>query len=63
MPRKPKAELTPTRKVGFSAIAGALSIVLVWVLKTYGVSEIPPEVSSAMTTVISAIVGYFVVDA
>lgn len=36
-----------------SSLAGSLTIILVWVLSSLGVT-VPPEVSSALTTVIMA---------
>jgi len=53
---------TPTRKVGASAIAGALSVIVVWALKDFGGIVAPPEISSAITTVISFVTGYWVSD-
>lgn len=48
----------PNRKVGASAIAGALTILLVAILKLY--IPIDVEVASAITTLITFGVGYFV---
>ena len=53
----------PTRKVGSGALAGALSIVLVWVIQTYGGQQIPAEVASAGTTILSFIVSWLVPEA
>ena len=50
---------TPSRKVGSGALAGALSIVLVWVLGQLGYS-LPAEVSSGLTTIVTFITSYFV---
>jgi hypothetical protein len=55
----------PTRKVGAGALAGALSIILVGVLNTYVLTgaetqDISGELASAITTVLTFIVGYFV---
>jgi hypothetical protein len=44
-------------KVSAGATAGALSVVLVWTLAQAGV-VLPPEVSSALTTLLSAAAGY-----
>jgi len=52
---------TPSRKVGSGALAGALSIVLVWVLGQLGYS-LPAEVSSGLTTIVTFITSYFVRD-
>ena len=53
--------MTPSRKVGASALAGALSILLVWASGAAGVI-IPGEAASALTTVLSFAVGYFVAE-
>ncbi len=48
--------LTP--KVATGALAGAVSVILVWIITKCGL-EVPPEISSAFTTVISAGSSYF----
>lgn len=48
----------PVAKVTAGALAGAVTVILVWVAGLAGV-EIPPEVASAITTVLSFIAGYF----
>jgi len=53
----------PTRKIGSAALAGGLSIILVWTIKQFGHVEIPGEVASGITTVLSFVVGYFVPEA
>jgi len=61
IPTKPSA--VPTRKVGASALAGAVSVILVWVINTWaltGSTKITGEVASALTTMITFAVGYFV---
>ena len=52
----------PNRKVGVGAAAGAITVILVWTLNTFALSQtpIPPETASAITTVITFIVSYFV---
>ena len=52
----------PNRKVGAGAIAGAITVILVWTLNTFVTVQtpIPPEIASAITTVITFIVSYFV---
>ena len=50
----------PNRKIGSAALAGGLSIILVWAVKQWGHVEIPPEVASGLTTVISFVTGYLV---
>lgn len=47
--------LTP--KVAASGITGAITIILVWIAKISGL-EIPPEVASAFTTVLSFVAAY-----
>lgn len=51
--------VTPTRKVGGGAIAGTISILLVWLLGVMGIT-LPPEVSSAVTTILSFAVSWLV---
>ncbi len=48
--------LTP--KVATGALAGAVSVIVVWIITQFGVT-IPPEIASAFTTVISACSAYF----
>lgn len=53
----------PTRKVGASALAGALSVVLVWIIHNFvltGSTQITAEIASALTTILTFLVGYFV---
>lgn len=50
----------PTRKVGSGALAGALSILLVWAAKQWGQVEIPGEAGAAITTVLTFVVSYLV---
>jgi len=55
--------MTPSRKVTGGALAGGLSIILVWGVKQWGHVDIPAEVASALTVVISFITAYFVPEA
>jgi hypothetical protein len=58
-----KRSLLPSRKVGGSALAGALSVVLVWIINTFvltGPVKITGEVASAITTILTFLVGYFI---
>ncbi len=58
-----KTSYLPSRKVGAGALAGALSVVLVWIINTFvltGSAKITGEVASAMTTILTFLVGYFV---
>ncbi len=48
--------LTP--KVATGALAGAVSVIVVWIISKFGL-EVPPEMASAFTTVISAVSMYF----
>jgi hypothetical protein len=53
----------PQRKVGASVLAGALSVALVWALNVYVLvdrPQIPAEVASALTTILTFVVGYLV---
>lgn len=54
--------MKPTNKVVAGALAGAVTVILVWAAKQYGHVELPGEVSSAVTTVLSAVAAYFVPD-
>ena len=61
-----KTSYLPSRKVGAGALAGALSVVLVWIINTFvltGSMKITGEVASAMTTILTFLVGYFVPEA
>lgn len=46
-------------KVGLGAAAGAVTIILVWLVGLFGL-VVPPEVASAFTVLITAGVGYAV---
>lgn len=50
----------PTRKVGAGALAGAVSIIAVWVLRQFFDIEVPGEVASAGTTVLTFGTSFFV---
>jgi hypothetical protein len=52
----------PNRKIGSSALAGALSILLVWGVKQWGGVEIPAEPAQAITVVLSFATGYLVAE-
>jgi hypothetical protein len=49
----------PTNKVAAAGVGGSLSIVLVWVTGMFGI-EVPPEVASAVTTLVAFFAGYLV---
>lgn len=44
-------------KVASAGVAGSATIILVWALGEFGVS-VPPEVASAITTLLSFAAGY-----
>ena len=50
---------TPTQKVAAGGIGGALSIVLIYVVGLLGL-DMPPEVASAVTAIVSFLAGYIV---
>jgi len=52
----------PTRKVAFTAMAGAAFTVLVWVSDSFYGIEVPGEVQGTIHTALAAAVGYFVRD-
>lgn len=52
---------TPTRKVTGGAIAGALSIVLIWIIGQFEV-KVPAEISSALTTLVTFATSYWLSD-
>lgn len=54
------ASSIPQRKVGAGAVAGALTIVIVWALSELAGVEVPGAVASAITTVTMFVVGYTV---
>jgi hypothetical protein len=54
--KKSSSSYVPTRKVGASALAGALSVVLVWILNSFVFTDpngtkITGEIASALTTI------------
>jgi len=49
----------PTRKVGAGALAGAISVVLVWALNRAG-AGITPEIAQAITIIMTFLVSYVV---
>ena len=51
--------VTPTTKVAAGGVAGAITVLLVWILGMFNVA-VPPEVSSAFTVIISFAASYFV---
>ena len=49
----------PTNKVGAGALAGAASVLAVWIMGTQGIS-VPAEAASAITTIFTFIVSWLV---
>ena len=49
----------PNRKVGSAGLAGALSVLVIWILGESGI-DISAEVAAALTTVLMFAVGYLV---
>lgn len=45
-------------KVAAGGIAGAVSIVLVWLLNTAAGVDVPPEVASSFTVILTFMAGY-----
>ena len=50
---------TPNKKVGAGALAGALAIVLIWIVSLFGV-EVPGAVGAAIATILGFITAYYV---
>lgn len=51
--------IAPTTKVTAGGVAGALTVLVVWVLGLLHV-PVPPEVASALTVVISFVASYLI---
>ena len=56
-----RLEMFPQRKVALGGLAGAVSIVLVWILGLCSI-KVPPEVASAITAIMTFLVSYFIPD-
>ncbi len=57
------ATFVPTREVGGSAFAGAVSVLVIWALNNYALpptKPITPEIASSITTVLSFVAGYLI---
>lgn len=54
-----QTSMAPTTKVAAGGVAGALTILVVWILGLLHVT-VPPEVASALTVVISFATSYIV---
>ena len=50
----------PNKKVNAGALAGALSIVLIWAINQYSGTALPGEVASGVTTIVTFITSYVV---
>jgi len=50
----------PVRKVAAGGAAGAVTIIVVWILHAAFKIDMPPEVASAITVLLSFLAGYFV---
>lgn len=46
-------------KVTTATLAGAVVLIVVWVLSTYAAVEVPPEVASAASLILMAGAAYF----
>lgn len=57
-----KSKDKPTNKVSAGALAGALTLIVVWGVKLAGV-DVPAEVGIALSTVFSFGLSYWVKDA
>jgi hypothetical protein len=51
--------IAPTTKVAAGGVAGAVTVLLVWILGLLHLA-VPPEVASALTVIISFVASYFV---
>ena len=49
----------PTRKVTAGALAGAVTVLAVFVVEAFGV-DVPPEVASSVTTILAFVASYFI---
>lgn len=53
---------TPTTKVISGGVAGAISVIIIWALNSFkilpGDTQIPGEIASALTTILSFAVSY-----
>lgn len=50
----------PTRKVGSGALAGAVTVIVLWIINAATGVDVPPEVASAITFVLMFAASYFV---
>jgi hypothetical protein len=53
--------MSPSTKVSTGAVAGAVVVFVIWVVKAAGlVDDVPPEVAAAVTTVVSFVLAWLV---
>ncbi len=57
--QEPDDNVTPQPKIIAATFAGALTTIVIWIVRAYGHVELPAEVVAAITTLISAGAGYF----
>jgi putative flippase GtrA len=50
----------PVRKVAAGGIAGAITVIIVWIASAAFKINIPPEVASAITIIVAFVVSYLV---
>lgn len=50
----------PNRKVVAGGLAGSLTAIMVWLAPNITEVEIPPEIAASITTIVTALVSYFV---
>lgn len=51
---------SPTQKVAAAGIGGAITILVVYLVKLFFNVDVPAEVASAFTAIVSFLSGYFV---
>jgi hypothetical protein len=54
--------MAPVPKIAAAGIAGAVTVVLVWLLGLFTSVEVPPEVASAITTIFAFVAGWLMPD-
>lgn len=48
----------PIQKVSAAALAGFVTTILIWILKTYAATDLPPDVAGAVTGIIMVATAY-----
>ena len=46
-----------------TALAGAVTVIVVWAAKVFGAVDVPNEVASAITTIASVLACHYTIDA